>query len=820
MPTPQWALEQIREAREKNQIVLDLNGYSKKESLDEIPEIVFDLSQLEELNLSHNQITSLPDAIGRLSNLKLLELSGNKLVNFPETLKELIKLEWVNLSDNHLTSLPNVITKVPNLDFLDLSNNRLSTLPEAIVEMKNLRVWTLNHNQFTRLPSTVSNVPNVKQFSIRGNPLVTPPYEVAARGINSIREYFRQIDEEGQDHLHEAKLLILGEGGAGKTTLAQKIRNSNYQLRDEQSTEGVDVLQWHFPLEGNKTFRVNIWDFGGQEIYHATHQFFLTKRSLYTLVADTRKDDTDFYYWLNVVELLSENSPVLIIKNEKQDRHREINERQLRGQFKNFKDIISTNLATNRGINKVRSEIKHYVMSLPHIGSPLPMTWVRVREILEQDKRNYISQDEYIDICAQNGFTQIKDSLQLSGYLHDIGVFLHFQDDPLLEDTVILKPNWGTDAVYKVLDNENVIKNFGRFTRDDLETIWSAHKYANMQAKLLRLMMKFKLCYQIPKKDGNYIAPQLLTENQPDYSWKKNNNLLLRYSYEFMPKGILIQFIVAMHPFIKNQELVWKSGVVLEKDKTKAEVIEYYSKREIHVRISGAHKKELMSIIMYELDNIHESYKQLKFDKLIPCNCTKCLGSQSPYFYIYDRLQQFIEDKQGQIQCQHSYKMVNVWNLIDDVLEKEYVLKEQKSPFAQYIIHGDYIDQGDKKMANIKQNIKDTTVHGSIVAAESIKDSFNTIEKADIKEDLKEQLRQLAQAVEAMAKELPSEQAEEVAEDMQKLTEEVVKEKPKEKWYSVSIDGLVAAAQNVGKVGDAVIEAAGKVRKILTGGLL
>ena len=34
-----------------------------------------------------------------------------------------------------------------------------------------------------------------------------------------------------------------------------------------------------------------MWDFGGQEIYHATHQFFLTRRSLYVLVDDTRKDD-------------------------------------------------------------------------------------------------------------------------------------------------------------------------------------------------------------------------------------------------------------------------------------------------------------------------------------------------------------------------------------------------------------------------------------------------------------------------------------------------------------------------------------------------
>ena len=49
---------------------------------------------------------------------------------------------------------------------------------------------------------------------------------------------------------------------------------------------------------------------------------------------------------------------------------------------------------------------------------------------------------------------------------------------------------------------------------------------------------------------------------------------------------------------------------------------------------------------------------------------------------------------------------------------------------------------------------------------------------------------------------------------------QTVKEKPNKKWYSVSVDGLVAAAQNVGKVGEAVIDSAGKVKTILTGGLL
>ncbi len=510
-------------------------------------------------------------------------------------------------------------------------------------------------------------------LNLNGNPLETPPIEIAQKGIEAIREYIRQEKEEGIDYIYEAKLLIVGEGGAGKTTLANKIQNSNYQLRDEDTTKGIEVYQWNFLTKNQHNFQVNIWDFGGQEIYHATHQFFLTKRSLYILVADTRKEDTDFYYWLNVAELLSDNSPLLIIKNEKQDRKREINQRALQGQFTNIKEILATNLATNRGLEEIRTEIQHYISKLPHIGNGLPKTWKKVREALELDSRNYISLEEYLLICEENGFKKRKDKLQLIGYLHDLGVCLHFQDDPLLNKTVILKPEWGTAAVYKALDNPKVYDNFGKFTKDDLTNIWHEEKYVNMHDELLQLMIKFKLCYKIPCTSQTYIAPQLLTEAQPEYDWDENNNLILRYTYEFMPKGIITQFIVVINEYIKEQKYVWKSGVILNKDEAKAEVIEYYSKREIKIRISGQKKRDLMTIVTHELDKIHSSYNnRLKYNKLIPCNCATCNNNQNPHFYKFDKLKEWISNGRLKTNCDnYPYDEVNIRSLIDDVIDND-----------------------------------------------------------------------------------------------------------------------------------------------------
>ena len=762
--TPKWAVEKIREAKEKRLAKLDLSQEwrdDKRSPLAQIPDEVFELEHLEKLILDWNQITAVPAAIGRLRNLAVLNLNdnsiaalpeallglerlrtlylwGNRLAALPGWLAEMASLAELNISANPLAALPEWLGRMEkltglgldgpagyeleeapgwlaglagleylglgghrlaglpgwlaglgSLKRLDLSNNRLAAIPAVLADMPSLEELYLHNvdsaatgrgsvdyrsrNAIKVIPEGIAALPRLKKLYLRGNPIEEPPPEVVGNlwgsvDLDRVRDYFRQRQAAGTDCLYEAKLLIVGEAGAGKTSLARKLLDPGYKLRgDEESTQGIGVTPWQVTMDDGRPFRVNVWDFGGQEVYHATHQFFLTKRSLYLLVADTRKEDTDFYYWLNVADLLSDHSPLLVVKNEKQDRHREINERQLGAEFSNLQGALAANLADNRGLAELVDEVKRQVRRLPHVGTALPRTWVRVRETLEKDPRPYIGVEEYLAICEQNGFARTEDKLQLSGYLHDLGVCLHFQDDPILRHTVILKPEWGTAAVYKALDNPAVIRNLGQFSRADLARIWSEPQYEGMHDELLQLMIKFQLCYPLPGSSGEYIAPQLLTENQPEYGWDEADNLLLRYRYEFMPKGILTRLIVAMHPLIEDQRLVWRSGVILAREGARAEVVEHYGRREVRVRVSGREKKGLMAIASYELERIHAAFHRLRYNALIPCRCERCRGSQEPFFYRLEVLQRFLAESRPAIQCQESGEMVEVWPMVNDV---------------------------------------------------------------------------------------------------------------------------------------------------------
>ena len=285
--------------------------------------------------------------------------------------------------------------------------------------------------------------------------------------------------------------------------------------KEEDTTKGIDIQEYYFKTKNDQEFRINIWDFGGQEIYHSTHQFFLTKRSLYVLVDDTRKDDktihdASFDYWLQTVELFGGESPIVIVQNEKGDRSKALDLKSIQSKF-NVKEKYATNLLTCRNLKETKSALEFFIQQLPHIGQQLPKQWVAIRNALEELERSgtpYIRLEKYFEICGEHKIPEEEWALNLSQYLHDLGVFLHFQEDDLLNKVVILQNEWATDAVYKVLDCETVKNAKGRFTRNDLKIIWGdaacKEKYKNMHGELLALMKNFELCYELEGERNTY----------------------------------------------------------------------------------------------------------------------------------------------------------------------------------------------------------------------------------------------------------------------------------------------------------------------------
>lgn len=177
-------------------------------------------------------------------------------------------------------------------------------------------------------------------------------------------------------------------------------------------------------------------------------------------------------------------------------------------------------------------------------------------------------------------------------------------------------------------------------------------------------MKNFRLVYEIDTT-GNLVAPQMLPKDTPGYDWDDANNSLMQFRYDiFMPKGIFWQFIVAMYRYIRNHRWVWRNGVILQRNGTGAEVIESVFERRIYIRFSGTGIAEFRAIIADTLDEISNSYHQLKYEKMIPCNCKACNDGKEPIFYEFSDLKTRIEKGRATVECKKSYENVPVLPLI------------------------------------------------------------------------------------------------------------------------------------------------------------
>lgn len=597
------------------------------------------------LYINNYSIDTLPDSIGELSHLKVLDLSNNSL-----------------------KYLPKEIGNLKNLEILDLRNNQIEELPIEISFLKRLESLYISNNRLKELPLEIINLNCLEEIKIEKNPITKPPLEICARGIHSIKNYFKAIENSQENlKLFEAKLLIVGEGNVGKTQIMNNIIGKH---EFPVTTEGIDIQKWYF--NNNQTnFRINIWDFGGQEIYHATHQFFLTKRSLYIFVWNARTDDNlvSFDYWLNIIRLIGSESPVIIVQNKIDERIKNLDEHLIGKSFSNIKGFHKVSATKGTNMNNLIEQIKKETLLLDHIGDTLPKVWNDIRIKLESLSRNFITHDEYLSICSDFGLDE-NQSDYISQYYHDIGVFLHFHGSSILNEIIFLKPEWATNAVYKLIDTKEVIKNYGKFYFKNLKKYWKDYPTENY-IHLIELMKKFELCFELSGTD-NYIIPELLNSVMPQFEWRDIDNLVIRYGYEFMPKGIITRFIVRNHDLILDN-YYWKNGLIIQRENTLALIVCDEFRRIIDIKIEGYDKSGLLSIISREMDYIHKTLNYPSVKKQIPCNCDICQNNANPHYYDYETLKRYEEKNKKDILCPISIEEIKISDItygIDKIAPK------------------------------------------------------------------------------------------------------------------------------------------------------
>ena len=174
----------------------DLIGVKRlalSENLTSFPMEILTLADtLEVLDLSNNQLTSLPNELAQLTKLKILFASNNPFETLPEVLGQCenlemvgfksnrikyvpknslpLKLRWLILTDNCIETLPESIGERPRLEKLALAGNQLTCLPMSMAKLNNLALLRISANQLSECPEHILNLPKLAWLAFSGNP--------------------------------------------------------------------------------------------------------------------------------------------------------------------------------------------------------------------------------------------------------------------------------------------------------------------------------------------------------------------------------------------------------------------------------------------------------------------------------------------------------------------------------------------------------------------------------------------------------------------------------------------------------------------------
>ena len=601
--------------------------------LREVPSGIAELKNLEHLNLTANGINKLPGEIGEITKLKELILIGNNLRELPKEIVKLKNLKNLFLGANRISYFPMEITEIPNFERLGIGNNEITKIPHGISELKNLpklKELFLKSNKLKALPPEITQIgleikwewdKSREGIYLEGNPIEIPPLEIIKKGIPAIKAYFQSLKKETNLPLNEVKVLLVGDGAAGKTSLVKQMRGQDFN-KNESQTHGINIDSWEVNQDETK-IKVRLWDFGGQEIMHATHQFFLSKRSLYILVLDGRKDEKT-EYWLNHVNSFGGASPVMVVLN-KIDEHPgfEVNRRFLQDKYPNIKGFYRVSCASGEGITDFKNALARELAAVELMRTTWAQNWFKVKSRLEQMTENFISYQQYQEICTAENIHDESAQETLVDFLNDLGVILRFKDFQL-EDTHVLEPRWITNAVYKIINSPILSAGHGVLETGRLKEILkptpgedkSFHYPADKYPYILQLMKKFELCYAID--ENRMLVPDLLSAEEPALAFEKTNALAFRFHYNFLPRSIMPRFIVKRHQDIKN-ELRWRTGVVLEEKRLDAAALVKVDEREkkIFIYVTGSPPRDYFAVLRKTFHDIHDSFEKLEVEEWI-----------------------------------------------------------------------------------------------------------------------------------------------------------------------------------------------------------
>lgn len=601
------------------------------------------LRKLKFLNLGDNLIGDAGAvALGKLQELTTLYLNENLISDAgAAALANLTALERLGLRDNQIGDAGVAkLAKLNRLSFLDLRDNQIGGVGGRAL----LEAWCDSPGFSSRQLLYLSGNEGLSE--------ILPPEILSSGSAQYILAAYAGYRDATRLNelrpLNEAKLVVVGNEAVGKTSLIRYLIEGKPRNPDEKKTPGAEI---HEKIEvgtwsvHQSQVRLNVWDFGGQEIMRGTHRFFLTERALYLLVLEARReDDRSIYEWLQIIAQRGGDSPVIVIINKSDDKAHQLQLDEVALRQAHPAIVVVARTSCNAGdiaaksIAELRAQIATVLSESPrlqHVRDPIPRSWLRVKNAIAAKSRSgsVLPVRDFERLCEDEGAAATErvmerpQQLALLSLLHDLGVVVAHglrPDAPAAwREISILDPNWLTRAIYTLIDNPTVRSQGGELHREQLKVLLDPKQYPEQWHELVLNMMQdpaLGLCLPIAHGGtSRYLLPGALPERSPEYGGWPSDSLRFRFEYELLPSDFIPRLLVEAHRSLTENPTWWRYGLVLQAEGCQILVRADRTHNRVEIQVAGKPgQRRALSIVRNYFDAVHAHYAKLPVKAKVP----------------------------------------------------------------------------------------------------------------------------------------------------------------------------------------------------------
>lgn len=594
------------------------------------------LPKLQSLVLKDNQVSDI-SVLRKLPNLQSLNLANNQISDI-SVLKKLLELQSLDLENAPLSDM-SVLEHLIKLEYLNLNNNQISDIC-VLKKLSNLRTLNLKANQISHIDlEWLQSMPNLWTLDIAGNPIKHIPKDIYDKGghLEKIKDYLLAI-AEGQVKNMEAKILLIGNGRVGKTCISKRLLYNTFNPH-EISTHSIQIEQWN-----TQDLQFHLWDFGGQDIYHGTHQLFMRTRALYLLVWDWKSEyiesknqdeqDNEFDnhpldYWLNYWKTLSDHSPILIIRNKMDDgtyQAEELPSREEQYFAEKYgldsSNFIKVSAATGDGFEDLKTVILEKAQQMTALQELIPSLWEEARQKirdLQSKGQKTLYSDDYSKICKEVGVSLISETSarSLREFLHATGCLFYHKDLPSYQ--IILDQAWAIKAFYTLFDRNGfyfdlLMNKKGKFRKADLLEYWQGYNQTE-QELFISFLKSCRIIFEVYKEKqvhDYFVVPQLLPETLDEHQrhlWNKVKVVYyFKYKYDFLRQEFFSQFLTKIG-LLTEAQVMWRQGILLNQAPFQFLIERHPSEKMITIQVAGKNALDLLELIRNSFMGIHRTFQ-------------------------------------------------------------------------------------------------------------------------------------------------------------------------------------------------------------------